>query len=98
MHDPDIRKIAVSLVIIQPVSDDKLVRNLESLVVDIDLAFPSVRLVQQRTKLYGSRLSALKVFQQIAQGVAGIDDVLHNEHVLVHDRIIQILDQLDDAG
>ena len=50
LYNTDVRQIAVSLVIIQPIAHDKLIRNLETCVVHLYFHHASLRLIKKRTQ------------------------------------------------
>ena len=93
-----IRKIAVLLGIVEPVSNDEFVRDLEAAVIDRNIAYTSVRLVKEGAKAHALRLSVLDKFKQAAECPAGIDDILDHQDVLALQRLIKVFDYLDRSA
>ena len=97
---PDIRKIAVSLVIVHAPADDKFIFHFEALVVDLemDLGVAAGRLVQQGAGAdRGSPACAEELIEE-AQRPARIDDIFHHKDIAPLERFIQVLDQADDTA
>src|SRR5438105_12988899 len=77
--------VAVLVVRAETVTDDEAIRDLEAQIVDGNPRACPRRLVQQRAELHRRRPARGQVVQEIAHRQPGIDDVLHDHHVLALD-------------
>src|SRR6478672_12005264 len=90
-------EIPVPLPEVEAVADHELVRNLEARVADGDVDLAAGRLRQQRADLERRWVARLEHSHQVRQRQAGVDDVLHDEHVAAFDVDVEILEDPDDA-
>src|SRR5207302_11253791 len=80
-QDVDRAEVSVELVVVQPIADDELVRNVEALIRDRHRLDPSLRLVEQHAQLQGGWPVTLDMVEEEGRGQAGIDDVLDHQDV-----------------
>ncbi len=92
-HETDIGQVAETLRIVHAVADHKVVGDLESDIVGVDLFQAARRLVEQRGDAQRSGLVLLKEAAQETQGEAGIEDVFDDDDVLAFDRLVEIFDE-----
>ena len=93
-----IREVAVLVGVIQAVSDDELVGNVETDVLDIQRAGHGLRLAEHRHDLDGVGVAAAQVLHQVAQRQAGVDDVLDDEDVAALDVLGEVLEDAHHAA
>ena len=86
LQNSHIRQIAVTLVEIQPIAYDKFIGYLVAYVISVNRRFPAGRLVKQGAKLNAFTASLFEQVFHITQGVAAIDNILHNQDMAVLDR------------
>src|SRR4051794_18025750 len=88
----------IVLGVIEPVADDKLVRDLEPDVGDHYGAHTALGLVEECGDSNASGFALLEDAEQIRQRNAGIHDVFYDEYVGILDGDVEILRQLYFAG
>ena len=66
LQNPNVRKVAVKLVIIQPIAHHKLIGDGETHIVGGDGLTPAGRLVQQGTQLQRGRIPGLEELEKVA--------------------------------
>src|SRR5215470_735925 len=93
-HHAYVRKIAVFFRVVQAISHDKLVWNLESNVVAFQWKLASRRLVEQGRHLQGPRLPGIEHPLQIGHRQPGIEDVFNENDVLVLDGLVNVFREL----
>src|SRR5205823_11910534 len=95
---PDEGDVAVLVRRVEAVPDDVAIFDLEAEIVDGDPGPGPRRLVQQRAELDRGGPAGGEVVEQVAHGQAGVDDVLHDQHVLALDGFGQVARALHQAG
>ena len=96
--DSDVGQRPIPLSPIEPKANHPHVGNLESQIVDLGVDLAPIGLVDQHTGFERGRLAGREIAQQIAQGVAGVDDVLHHQDMPFGDTAPQVHDHPDGAG
>ena len=94
----DERQVAVTLGKVQPVADDEQIRNLEADVIRIHFFHAARGLVQQHADFDPARLERADFWQHAAHGLAGVEDVVHQQHVAPADVEPQLLGEDQFAG
>ena len=94
----NVRKISVSLIIIQTVAHYEFIWDLEAGVVHLYIRNPSLRLIKKRAERQALCSSVTHHFHQVLQCPAGVHDILHNDNILILQGFIQILYDLNDAA
>ena len=84
--------------VVQTVTHHKGVGDGEAGVVDLHRLDPAVRLIQQGAQADGGGAPLLQHPQQVAQSVARVQNILHQEDVLALDVAGQVLGDLDLAA
>src|SRR5450759_1493569 len=75
-------EVAISLRIVQPISDNEFIRNLKSDVVRLDVFLDApFRLVKQRRDLQRIRLALLQNAQQVPESEPRIQNILDHDDV-----------------
>src|ERR1035437_16942 len=97
-HDGYVAQIAVELVEIEAEAHHEAVGDLEAAKVHRDLHDAARVAVQERAYRQRIRRPAGQGLQQVAQGEAGIDDILDQQYVFALDALIQILGDAHHAG
>src|ERR1700686_2581428 len=83
-------EIAIALRIVQPISDDELIRNLKSDVIRLDVFLDApLRLVEQRRDLQRIRLALLQNAEQVSESEPRIQNVFDHDDVEALDAGIQ---------
>src|SRR5205085_5675522 len=95
VQNPDIRQVAVFLLVVQAVADYENIRNLEPQVGHRHFHPAGVRLAEQGTDPQALRTANLQLLQQIRERQAGIDDVFHNQDVAPRDVLAQVAHDSD---
>ena len=91
-----VREVPVALVQVEPVPDEELVRDREADVADGDvLDQAAVRAVEQGDRGEGARGAQSERLAEVVECQAGVDDVLHDEHVPARDLGVEVLQQAD---
>ena len=86
------------MVIIQSVSHDELVTDVHAFVVDGVGVLEVVRLEKQCCDTHVGSLQVAELLGGITQGVARVDDVLHDDHVAAVQGVVQADEFADDVG
>src|SRR5262249_22324502 len=81
--DANIGQVTIAFRVVQPIADHELVRDLKADVVGLHRHQTARRLVEQRRQLQGARLARLQELLEEGESKAGIEDVLHQDHVLI---------------
>src|SRR5690242_16745419 len=81
MQHADKRQVAVAFSKIKPVTDNEQVGNLKPNVVGGDVTAPARRLVQQHTGFDATRFEVAQLGQDTAHGLAGVENVVHQQNV-----------------
>ena len=61
LQDSDVREIAITLIIVEPIADHKSIRNFEAGVFRVDIRLPACRFVQQGYNVDRRRLTDFQV-------------------------------------
>src|SRR5215212_2988118 len=85
-------QIPVTTVVVEPVANDELVRNVETDVGHIHGAPDRLRLAERGHDFEAGGASGKQVADQIGEGQARVDDVLNDQHVHTGDVGAQILE------
>src|SRR5512143_3618179 len=96
-RDPDVRQGSIPLPVIEAVPDHPDVGDLEPEVIDPHVRFPAGGLAEQRAAFQGRGPAQRQQTRQIAERVAGVDDVLDDQDVFSRDVGPQIRDQTHGA-
>src|SRR5262249_42480052 len=94
----DVGQVAVALGIVEPVADDKFVRNDKANIIGSDIGDAAFCFVQENRDFQAFWLTLLQNTQQILQGQPGVEDVFHNQDHLAFDAGVEILVEFDLAG
>jgi len=101
-EEADVVHIAVVLGIVHAVANDELVGDAEGDIVGLDGDKAACGFVEAGGDLERGWLVLEHEAAQIAEGQAGVEDVLDDDDVLAFDGVIDVLDELDgsrgDAG
>ena len=81
MQHPDERQVPIPLREIQSIADDKKVRDFKTDVICLDVLRPAARLVEHHADFYPTRFERLDFGQHAAHGFAGVQNVVHQQHV-----------------
>src|SRR6185503_2170825 len=93
------RQIAISPSRIETIADDEMVRDHEPAIVDLYLFADSrFGLVEESRELDRIGSPGSEYLEQTGERVAGIDDILDNDHVLATDRVAEVFEDLNVAG
>jgi len=84
-QDPDVRQVPVVVVVVEPVSDHELVGDREAAVVRLDRNFLATDLAEQDRRADAPRTPILHPLDERGEGVAGVEDVVEQEHVAPRD-------------
>src|SRR6478752_8180618 len=91
-------EVAVATVVVQAVTHDELVRDVEPDVAHLDRHLLGLRLAEGGHDLQAGGVAAAQVADQVRQGQAGVDDVLDDQHVPAGDVGVQVLEDPDHPG
>ena len=95
----DERKVAVTACRVEAVTNHEVIRHDKARVFDLEFFLdPRFRLVQKTRECDGPSSAGPEDIQQPRKRKAGVDNILDDQHVLVTDRIAEILDDLDVAA
>src|SRR5665213_253194 len=97
-HDADVFDAAVALGVVHAVTDDEAVGDFEADVVGLDGDEAALVLVETSCDLERGRLVLQHQVAEVAEGEAGVEDVLDDDDVLAFDGVVDVLDELDGAG
>lgn len=92
------RQLAVPLLIVHTVTDDKNIGDFESAVGNWKVNQSSSRFIEQRAQMDAGRLALAEIVQKVVRSQPGIDDVLDEKHVTTGDAFIEIFGYADDSG
>src|SRR5579872_7042442 len=92
-------EVAIALRVVQPVSDDEFVGNLEPDVIRLYVFLDApLRLVEKRGDLQRIRFALLQNTQQISEREPGVQNIFHHDDVEPFDAGVQILVEPHLAG
>src|SRR5688500_9555839 len=97
LQNADVRKVPISLSVVEPVADDEAIRDLEADVADWDFDLAPRGFREQSADLERGRLARPQVAHQVRERQARVDDVLHHEHVPPLERDVEVFEDADDA-
>ncbi len=92
------RRLRYSLVVVEAVADHELVRDVPADVLHVDVHPQRLGLAQQGADLDRGGVAGGQVGGQPAQGQAGVDDLVDDQHVAAGDVGVEVLEDADDAG
>jgi hypothetical protein len=84
--------------IVQPVSDDPLVGNIEPEIIDPNILLEAILLPQKHAGLQGGGLAREQGLDQVIECISCIYDIFHDEDVFSHDIRPDIHDKANGAG
>ena len=93
----DKRQFPVPLVVVQAVTYHEFVRDFKTDVLQRQLNQVPGGLIQKHTYFQALRLSGRKELKEVAQGPAGIYNILNQKYVLAADTHIQVFRHSDNA-
>src|SRR6476469_3093821 len=93
-----IREVAVALLVVQPVSDHKLVGDLETDIGKPDVYQAHAGAVEEGTNTQGSGLAAPQQLKQVSERQARINHIFHYEHMPARHRLVQVFDHAHSAA
>src|SRR6266576_6460086 len=91
-------QVAVALGEVEPVADDKVIGDLETKIIDIDVLFAPLKFIEQRHQLNTGGATRFEICQQVGKGQTSVNDVLDYEYVATFYGHVQILHYADFAG
>src|ERR1700690_8327 len=97
-HYTNIRQIPIPLRVIQPVPHHKLVWNREPNIIRLDFELPPRRLIQQHGHPKTLRLMPQQQTLDKRQRQPRVQNVLHQDHIFVAQRLVHVLGQPHLAG
>ncbi len=83
--------------IVQPVSHDPFVGNVEPEIIDPHVLFESIFLPQKHARLQGGRLAREQGMDKVVERVPGIDDIFNDQYVFSRDVCPEIHDEANGA-
>ena len=86
------------LLIIQAIAQNEFIVYHKSCIVRFHRDHPGMGLIQECEDLEGRRISNNQQILQVLQSSPRIHDVLHDQHMLVFNGIVQIFHDLDNAS
>src|SRR3979411_1437598 len=95
LEDVDGGEVTVELVVVEPVTHNEVVRDVESLVGDGNRRDAALLLVEEDAELQRFRSMTLYVVEEERRRQPGVDDVLDHQHIPPGDIHGQVLEQLD---
>ena len=96
--DADERQMAELAGIVETVSDDEFVLDLEADIFDLDVDLPPARLAQQARGSQALRVSRSEHVLEIVQRQTGVDDVFDDNDVAALQRGVEVLEKPHLAG
>ena len=90
-QDTDEGKVAKAFVGIHAVADDEIIGDFQARVIGLYRFNAAGGFVQQHTDADAPRLERAQLGQHLGQGAAGVEDVVHQEHVTAADIEAQFL-------
>jgi putative ABC transport system permease protein len=97
LHDADVGEVAVKLLVIQAVTDDEAVGDVEADVGEADVEEANTGAVEEGADAQGGGLAAADHLHQICERKAGVYYVLYYEDVPAGDRFIEVFDHAHAA-
>src|SRR5581483_3947576 len=91
--DADIGQVAIALRIVQAVAHNELIGNFETDVIGLDGLLAPRRLVQQGGYFERAQLPRAKNVLEIGKSQAGVENVLHQNDILIAQRLINVFGQ-----
>src|SRR5581483_9571147 len=91
--DADIGQVAIALRIVQAVTHNELIGNFETDVIGLDGLLAPRRLVQQGGYFERAQLPRAKNVLEIGKSQAGVENVLHQNDILIAQRLINVFGQ-----
>ncbi len=92
----DIREVSITSHIIETVSYDEFIGDLEAEVVNRHRLDVAGRFIEERANADGSGSSRLEIFDQVVHGQARVDDVFDDQDIFVDDGGREIAGQAND--
>src|SRR5580704_17127627 len=96
-QNADVLQTPIIFRIVEPVSDDELVWNLEPDIIHLNRTLPALRLVEQGRNAQRLRFPLGEELKQVAQRHAAIDDIFDDYDIVPFDGNVQILREPDFA-
>src|SRR5699024_4511709 len=93
-----IGQVAVMFVIVKAVAHHELVRHFKAAVVGGDVGLAAAGLAEDGAQPHAAGVAQFQHRHQVGQGDAGVQDVFDDQHVLAGEVLVQVLDDLDQAG
>ena len=97
-EDADVFQVAITFGVVEAVTDDEIVGDLETDVISFHLLDAARRLIEERGDAQGFGFALLEDAQQVRQGDAGVENVFNHDYVEAFDAAIEIFQQADLAG
>src|ERR1700691_2231666 len=97
LHDADVRQIAIKLLVIESIADHEAIRNFETAIANRNIREASRRPVEQRANMQAARTARAQRAQQVTQRQPGVHDIFHQQHILVLDAVIEVLENAHDT-
>lgn len=97
-QDCDVRKIAILLLEIHSVSDNKHVGNLKTAIRDRKVDNSARGFIEERTDVYRSGIALAEGVDEISRGESSIDNIFNQEDVSSGDAFVEIFGDLYDTG
>src|SRR5699024_12077336 len=91
-------QVAVFLVEVQPVAHHELIRDVAANVFHVDIYGQRIWLTQEGHNLDGCRAPRLQVRLQPGECQTGIDDILYDQHVTIHQIFFEVFQDPHYAG
>src|SRR5207248_5235774 len=98
LQHADIREITVALGIVEPVADDEAVGDAKAEVIAGHLDLPRLALDEQAADSHAGGPPSSQVAEDVLQGHPGVNDVFHDQDVLVGYRLVEVLENPNDAA
>jgi hypothetical protein len=98
LQHTDIGQVAVFFIVVQTIAHHELVRHLKALVIRLDVGLAAAGLIKDGADLNGVRVAHLEHGHKVGQGDSGVQNVLHDQHILAGQITVQILDDLDQTA
>src|SRR5262249_14283575 len=94
---PDVGQIAVSLGVVEAVTDHEFIGDVESDVFDLHIYLHGVGLTQQRHDVDAVGVAGLEILEQPVERETAVDDVFDDEDVLAGDVAVEVFEDAHDA-
>src|ERR1041384_8084215 len=98
IENGDVRKVAVQLLIIHSVTDDKDIGDVKPAIGDRQVNNSSRRFIEKRTDVDAGRVALAQDPEQVVCRQTGVDDVFDQEDMSARDTLFQILGDAYHAG